>query len=103
MMHPRTSLLRGIIGAAIFSLPLLLPAPRADAGTTGSLIVTVTYSEKGIPLQGVTVAVSSPSQTDKGTTDAAGRVTFASLAPDTYEITFSKQGYDTGVIAGVDV
>jgi hypothetical protein len=102
MMHPRTSLLRVIIGAAILSLPLLLLAPRADAGTTGSLIVNVT-DNKGVPLQAVAVSVTSPSQSDKGTTDAFGRVTFASLSPDTYTLTLSKAGYTTEISLAGDV
>jgi hypothetical protein len=102
MMHPRTSLLRVIVGAAILSLPLLLLAPRADAGTTGSLVVTVTDS-KGAPLQGVVVSVTSPSQSDKGATDVQGHVTFASLAPDTYDVTFSKAGFNTQTIQGIDI
>ena len=101
MMHPRSSLLRAVI-AAVLLAPLLLLAPRADAGTTGSLVVTVT-DVKGVALQGVRVTVSSPSQTDTGTTDAQGRVTFASLSPDTYAVTFRKDGYGTSEMTGIYV
>ncbi len=102
MMYLRSSLFRAIVAVLALSLPLFLGTPRADAGTTGALVVTVTDTE-GVPLQGVLVSVTSAAQTDKGTTDAQGRVTFASLSPDTYVATFSKNGLSTQTISGIEI
>jgi hypothetical protein len=73
------------------------------AGTTGSLTGTVVDSVGKLPLSGVRIVASSPSQVAIVTTDATGRYTFISLAPDTYRIDASKTGYDTVAIAGISV
>jgi hypothetical protein len=49
------------------------------------------------------VTATSPSQIAHVTTDAAGRFTFLSLAPETYTITIERAGYDTVAVAGVSV
>jgi hypothetical protein len=73
------------------------------AGTTGSLTGTVAHSATGAPVAGARVAVVSPSQTTTVTTDAAGRFSILSLAPDTYTITVSKDGFETSTITGISV
>ncbi len=82
-------------GFGFASAPLL-------AGTTGTLAGIVVNSS-GAPLAGALVTAASPSQTVTVTTDASGRFTFLSLAPDTYSISAGKQGFETASITGVSV
>jgi hypothetical protein len=74
----------------------------ASAGTTGSLAGQVT-DEKGTPLAGASVKISSPSQTAVVQTDAHGRFAFLSLAPDTYDVTTTKTGYTPASYPGVTI
>ncbi|MFZ1019020.1 MAG: TonB-dependent receptor, partial [Candidatus Cybelea sp.] len=73
------------------------------AGTTGSLTGTVAQSATGAPVAGAKVAVVSPSQSTTVTTDASGRFSILSLAPDTYTITVSKDGFETSTTTGISV
>src|ERR1700760_1739375 len=72
------------------------------AGTTGSLSGQVT-DETGAPVAGASVKAASASQTATGTTDAGGHFSFISLAPDTYVLTVTKQGYNPNSYPGVTV
>ncbi len=77
-------------------------AAPSSAGTTGSIIGTVARAG-GAPIAGARVIASSPSQSAATITDAGGRFSFLSLAPDTYTITVAKKGYDTSTTTGVSV
>ena len=85
------------------ALVVLLSASASHAGTTGSLSGRVVDSASLAPLSGVSITVASPSQTETGVTDAAGRFSFVSLAPDTYAVTAKKDGFDTASLPGVTV
>ena len=74
----------------------------ARAGTTGSITGSVTTTTKA-PIAGARIVVVSPSQTAVVTTDASGRFTLLTLAPDTYTITVSKDGFETSTTTGVSV
>src|SRR5580700_9375262 len=76
--------------------------PGTSAGTTGA-ITGLVASSTGAPIDGVRVTVSSPSQTVTETTDASGRFSMLSLAPDTYTIEASKTGFETAAITGVSI
>jgi hypothetical protein len=56
------------------------------AGTTGSINGSVVDASSNQPVAGVRVSVVSPSQSATTTTDATGRFSFISLAPDTYTV-----------------
>ncbi|HEV3085779.1 MAG TPA: carboxypeptidase regulatory-like domain-containing protein, partial [Candidatus Elarobacter sp.] len=86
-----------------FALSGVFQSPAALAGTTGSIVGTVTDGKTLKPLAGVRVEASSPSQSVTATTDANGRFTFISLAPDTYAITLAKSGYERLVAGGITV
>ena len=74
------------------------------AGTTGSLTGTVTDLATSQPLAGVHVTVASPSQSATTTTDAVGRFTFLSLAPDTYTVaTDATSTHIAASLSGVTV
>ena len=74
----------------------------ATAGTTGSVTGLVT-SASGAPVSDARVVAVSPSQTATVTTDASGRFALLSLAPETFTITISKQGFETDSLTGISV
>lgn len=90
--------------AVVLIAALVLPfAQAAQAGTTGTITGTVSDESTRAPIAGAQVTASSPSQVAHVTTDAAGRFTFLSLAPDTYAISAERGGYETNVLTGVSV
>jgi hypothetical protein len=82
-------------------LPLLLAAAGAIgstplagvAGTTGGVTGRITDSSTNAALANVMITASSPSQVATTSSDASGTFRFLSLAPDTYTISFQKDGY----------
>jgi hypothetical protein len=72
------------------------------AGTTGALNGVVS-SNDGTPLAGVKVTASSPSESVSTISSSTGNFSFVSLVPDTYDVTASKDGYDTTSQPGVSV
>ncbi|MBV9718282.1 MAG: TonB-dependent receptor [Candidatus Eremiobacteraeota bacterium] len=72
----------------------------ALASTTGGLSGTVLDADNNAPIAGAQVTAVSPSQSVTATTDAAGRFTFLTLAPDTYTVTASKGGYQSVSVPG---
>ncbi|HTU82976.1 MAG TPA: carboxypeptidase regulatory-like domain-containing protein, partial [Candidatus Acidoferrales bacterium] len=54
----------------------------------------------GAPVAGVTVQAVSPSQTANATTDAGGHFDLLNLAPDTYTINLTKEGYTPVALPG---
>jgi hypothetical protein len=75
----------------------------AQAGTTGGISGVVTEFGTSTPVAGVTVTVTSPSQSATSATDAHGHFAFVSLAPDEYTVSLSKAGYTPVSFAGVAV
>ena len=75
----------------------------ARAGTTGAITGFVVSSTTKAPVAAVRVVAESASQTATVTTDASGRFAFLTLAPDTYTITASKQGFDTVSLTGISI
>ena len=73
------------------------------AGTTGGISGVVTEVGTATPIAGVTITVTSPSQSASTTTDARGHFAFVSLAPDEYTISLQKTGYTPLSYAGVAV
>ncbi|MGC1381087.1 MAG: TonB-dependent receptor [Candidatus Baltobacteraceae bacterium] len=98
----RSLSLPSFIAGSTLSALLALSASAGLAGTTGS-ISGVAAGANGTPIAGVAVVAVSPSQTLTVTTDAAGRFTLLSLAPDTYTITATKSGYETTSLTGISV
>ncbi len=88
--------------ALLAALVLIFQGTWALAGTTGALNGVVTLQD-GTPLVGAKVTASSPSESASTTTDTGGHYSFVSLAPDTYTVTASKDGYDTVSQPGVSV
>ena len=97
------SLIHRATGAFLALALVLLPATNALAGTTGAVTGVVVDTTTKAPIAGATVTAASPSQIATVTSDASGRFTFISLAPDTYTITARKTGYDEQSVAGISV
>jgi TonB dependent receptor/Carboxypeptidase regulatory-like domain len=91
--------------AVLLLLTFVVAGPvSALAGTTGTVNGTVVDAQSNKPLAGAAVTAQSPSQTTRTTSDASGRFSFISLAPDTYSISVAASaGYDASVINGVTV
>jgi hypothetical protein len=81
----------------------LVPTAAYAADTTGTIQGTVTDKASGAPLAGVTVTAKSPSQGASATTDSKGFYVIQDLLPDTYTVSFSREGYTTADIQGVVV
>jgi hypothetical protein len=82
---------------------VLLQAGVASAGTLGGIAGTVTDAKTGVPLAGVHLQITSPSQSVNATTDAHGHYIVLSLQPDNYTVTAVKAGYDAQSWAGESV
>lgn len=82
---------------------MFICASRSFAGTTGGVSGRVADASTGTPLSGVRVEMISPSEGAHSSTDAKGRYNFISLAPDTYTLTASRDGYDTYTQPGLTI
>lgn len=89
--------------AAVAACAALALAAPALAGTTGVIDGTVTDAQTGSGLAGVSVSATSPSAAKSVTTDAKGFFVLEALPPDTYTVTFSREGYGTESITGITV
>src|SRR5580698_6808990 len=92
--------MRYVAVTLILAVAVTLPA---KAGTTGGISGVVVEFATNTPVAGVTVGVTSPSQSATATTDARGHFAFLSLAPDEYTIALQKTGYAPISYAGVAV
>ncbi|HEV3086536.1 MAG TPA: TonB-dependent receptor [Candidatus Elarobacter sp.] len=83
---------------------LLAQGTSVLAGTTGSISGVLTEATSAsTPISGATVSAVSPSQSAKTTTDQQGRFSFITLAPDTYNLSFEKAGYQSASQGGITV
>src|SRR4029077_14634350 len=89
--------------AIVLCLSLLAPPSVASAALTGQVSGTVTDGVTHAPVAGAKVTATSPSGTYSATTDAKGGYALVGVAPDTYTITFAKQGYALATVSGVTV
>lgn len=83
------------------TLDLTLTA--STGGTNGAISGTVTQAGGG-PVDAVTVRISAGAGIGQSTTtDASGNYVLANLPAGTYELTFSKTGFQNAVIGGIVV
>jgi hypothetical protein len=94
--------IRQVAVAVALLVAFLLQGTWALAGVTGGITGTVTDTS-GKPVAGATIKVLSASQAASRTTDAGGHFTFLTLAPDTYSVSITKDGYAPFSQAGVTV
>ena len=100
-MHANRTLRRAGLSLVLL-VSILSQATWTLAGTTGGLSGTVS-GDKGAPVAGASVKVVSASQTATAVTDSGGHFVFLSLAPDTYTLTASKDGYAPTSYAGISI
>lgn len=91
----------GILAAALLCATFTLPQ-TAFAGTTGNINGTV-VDPSGKPVADVSVTAASASQTGHATTDARGFFSIVNLTPDTYTVSFQKQGFQATSVPGITV
>ena len=75
---------------------------KAFAATTASIAGFVVDVD-GHPIAGVAVSVTAPSGNYAVRSDASGRFVALGIVPDSYQVTFSADGYETLVQKGVVV
>jgi hypothetical protein len=75
----------------------------AAESTTGIIVGTVTSSESGLPLQGVSVSAASPAGRYTAVTDARGRFSMLGIVSDTYILTAQFAGYESVTERDVNV
>ena len=86
--------------AMLLALGITLPAV---GGTTGGIGGRVVDSTTRAPISGARVDMSAPSGSAGTVTDSRGLYTFLSLAPDTYELRVTHDGYVPSVEYGVTI
>ncbi|HKE36623.1 MAG TPA: TonB-dependent receptor, partial [Candidatus Baltobacteraceae bacterium] len=91
---------RHVVIALMLLVAMLCQETWALAGTTGGLSGNVVDADTGSPVAGATVTANAPSQSATATSDASGRFTFLTLAPDTYTVTVNKTGYQALSVPG---
>lgn len=92
--------LRHLVTAFVLLVAVVCQETWALASVTGGLTGTVVDAETSAPIAGAQVIAASPSQSATSTTDAAGHFTFLTLAPDTYTVSASKNGYQATSVPG---
>ncbi|HTD34236.1 MAG TPA: TonB-dependent receptor [Candidatus Elarobacter sp.] len=104
LTHCTTSVSRCAIALALMLAFVLCSMPSAFAQTvTGTIQGTITSSQGNTKLAGVQVSAVAPSGRYAATTDQNGFFTINGVTPDTYTITFSRNGYAEFALQGVTV
>lgn len=93
---------RALFAALTVGLLTAVMPLTAFAGTTGIVSGTVTDAH-GAPLADVRVSAASASQSATATTDSHGFYSLNNLIPDTYLLSFQKEGYQPVTVPGVTV
>lgn len=100
-MMPFSPRLRAL-AAMVAALAIVAVCDTARAGTTGTLTGFV-LTGTDTPVVGAKVSAASPSGSYSTTTDVDGYFSFVAVAPDTYTVTVTKDGFDTVRQQGVTV
>src|ERR1700737_2470351 len=90
------------IVAVVVGTALSTQRQSAFAGTTGGVSGRV-LDDKGNPVASAHVTATGPSQSATATADAKGFYSILNLAPDTYSVTASKDGFDPSTVNGITV
>jgi Carboxypeptidase regulatory-like domain/TonB-dependent Receptor Plug Domain len=100
-MSTQQTLRRAAVAASLM-VAFLVQGTWTLAGVTGNLGGTI-KDTSGAPIAGVQVQAVSPSESRTATTDAGGHFIILSLAPDTYTLTLTKEGYQSVSYPGNNV
>jgi hypothetical protein len=98
----RLSLVRSLVVLMTLLALVAGQGTWALAGVTGNITGSV-KDANGAPIAGVAVQAVAPSETRSGTTDAGGHFVILSLAPDTYTINLTRDGYQSISFPGLTV
>ena len=96
-------MLRRLFVLVLAALCVVTCSSAALAGTVGVISGKVTDAASGAPIAGVGVTATSPTGHLHSTTDARGFYVLTGLSPDTYTVTFTASGYNSGIEQGVGV
>jgi TonB dependent receptor/Carboxypeptidase regulatory-like domain/TonB-dependent Receptor Plug Domain len=102
-MRRRAALTSTFLAAIYLVLMGTFCGSEARAGTTGGISGRVVDSNTIAPVVGAVVDMSSPSESTDTVSDAKGLYTFLSLAPDTYVLRVTREGYVPYVQNGVTI
>jgi hypothetical protein len=98
------SVRRSVVAVLLLIAFVLQGTISVLAGTTGSINGTIADPSSNQPISGARVTAASPSQSATTTTDATGRFSFVSLAPDTYTLSVPATATrDAASVSGVTV
>ena len=98
------SVRRGIVAVLLLIAFVLQGTTSVLAGTTGAISGSVLDPQSNQPVSGARVTATSPSQSAITTTDATGRFSFISLAPDTYTVAVAETSTrDASSTSGITV
>ncbi|MBV9700873.1 MAG: carboxypeptidase regulatory-like domain-containing protein, partial [Candidatus Eremiobacteraeota bacterium] len=100
-MSSQRTLRRAVLAASLL-VAFLSQGTWALAGVTGNIAGTV-KDTNGAPIAGVSIRAVAPSQTASATTDAGGHFILLSLAPDTYTLDLTRDGYQPVAVPGTVV
>jgi hypothetical protein len=95
---------RGLVAVLLLIAFVLQGTTSVLAGTTGVITGTVSDPQSNQPVGGAQLTAASPSQTATTTSDANGRFSFISLAPDTYTVSIAATASrDATSVSGITV
>jgi hypothetical protein len=104
LTHRTKAGLRSALAFALLLAFVLCSMPSAFAQvTTGTIQGTITSSQGNTKLAGVQVVATAPSGRYTATTDQNGFFSINGVTPDTYNITYTRTGYETFTLQGVTV
>jgi len=104
LTHRTKAGLRSVTTFALLLAFVLCSTPSAFAQTiTGTIQGTITSSQANTKLAGVGVTAVAPSGRYTATTDSNGFFSINGVSPDTYNVTFTRTGYETYTLSGVTV
>jgi hypothetical protein len=91
-----------VVAAVVLLAGLSTFRASAQTANTGGIVGVVTDAS-GKPLADVRVTASAPSQTASAVSSANGFYSILSLIPDTYTVSFQKEGYTAVSVPGITV
>ncbi len=98
------SIRRGVVAVLLLIAFVLQGTISVLAGTTGAINGTVVDPQSNQPIAGARITATSPTQSATTTSDANGRFSFISLAPDTYAVSVAATtARDTTSVSGITV
>ncbi len=95
---------RGLVAVLLLIAFVLQGTTSVLAGTTGAINGVVVDPQSNGPVAGAQLTAASPSQTATTSSDANGRFSFISLAPDTYTVSVAAtSSRETASVSGITV